>query len=338
MFGSVKVSNEGESMIAAYRPDLLSNKLRLHITHPGEYYQVSCPRCTDTRHRLYINHRWGIKDENGHTNLWLAVCFNEDCYSDFHRRVDLFEDVGGMDMGELSHAKPRRGKVISEEARKVTLPGPLIRLDELPDDHPACAYLANRFYDPQRLGRFYGVAYCPTSMYYLAKHRIIAPINMGGKLVGWQARYIGEMNWKKKGAPPKWWSCPQMKRSRILYNLDYAKKYRTGVIVEGPGDVWGVGPMGVATFGDTMTEMQRRLFVQAFKGQHVVLLYDPEAMVKRSTEKLVEFLRKEFGDKFAPIVLPKGTDPGGLDRKFLRNFLREEARNQSVKLSFKVRA
>ena len=337
MFGSVRVSNAGESMISVYRPDNISGKPRLHVTHPGEYYMVSCPKCSDTRNRLYINHNWGVRDDQGHINLWLAVCFNEDCYASYEDRRDLFDDVSGADAGGLTHAKLRRGKKVSEEARKVQPPGPMVRLDQLSDDHPACAYLANRFYDPKRLGRFYGVSYCPSSMLYLAKHRIIAPIYMAGKLKGWQARYIGDMDWKKKGAPPKWWSCPQMQRGRILYNLDNARNYRTGAIVEGPGDVWGVGPMGVATFGDTMTDTQRKLFVQAFKGHHVVLLYDPEAMIKRSTEKLMEFLRKEFGDKFVPVTLPEGTDPGSLDRKFLRNFMREEAEKQGVKLSFKER-
>jgi hypothetical protein len=337
MFGSVKVSNAGEAMISTYRPDLITRKQRLDVTHPGEYYQVNCPRCSDTRHRLYINHRWGVKDDQGHINLWLAVCFNEGCYTDYQNRADLFEDVSGADTGALTHAKPRRGRVLDADARKVTPPGPMVRLDKLSDDHPACAYLANRFYSPERLGRFYGVSYCPTSMFYLAKHRIIAPVYMDGKLKGWQARYIGDMNWKRKDSPPKWWSCPQMQRGRVLYNLDNAKKYEVGVIVEGPGDVWGVGPMGTATFGDTMTDTQRRLFVKAFKGRQAVLMFDPEAMVKKSVGKLTDFLRKEFGERFVPITLPEGTDPGGLDRKFLRSYMRDEARKLGVKLSFKLR-
>jgi hypothetical protein len=336
MFGSVKISNAGESMISAYKPDILNKKPRLVITHPGEYYMVSCPQCSDTRHRLYINHRWGVRDTNGHRNLWLAVCFNEDCFAEIQARTDLFDDVCGPD-GGVTHGAIRAGRVVDESARKVTPPGPMIRLDKLPVDHPACAYLANRFYDPQRLGRFYHVSYCPSSMYYLAKHRIIAPIYMDGKLKGWQARHIGEMNWKKKGNPPKWWSCPQMQRGRVLYNIDNAKRYRTGIIVEGPGDVWGLGPMGTATFGDTMTETQRRLFVQAFKGHSAVLLFDPEAMAKKSVEKLIDALRKEFGKKFAPVTLPEGTDPGGLDRKFLRGYIRDEARKQGVRISFKQR-
>ena len=46
----------------------------------GETYKVSCPFCSDTRQRLWINHHWGVRDEKTNDDLLhLAHCFNDDC-------------------------------------------------------------------------------------------------------------------------------------------------------------------------------------------------------------------------------------------------------------------
>ena len=35
-------------------------KPEFQASNPGEYYRIACPFCLDTRHRLWINHRWGV--------------------------------------------------------------------------------------------------------------------------------------------------------------------------------------------------------------------------------------------------------------------------------------
>src|ERR1043166_541750 len=79
-FGSVLVANEGEAMDACVRTDRLTGRQELSVNLPGEYFRVSCCFCNDTRHRLWINHRWGryepaVKSKN----LFLAHCYNENC-------------------------------------------------------------------------------------------------------------------------------------------------------------------------------------------------------------------------------------------------------------------
>jgi hypothetical protein len=334
-FGHVKIGSEGEAMIASYRTEFRSGKEQLNIIHPGEAYRVCCPRCHDTRFRLYINHRWGVRDERGRLNLWLIICHNEGCFSSRRVRDDLYDDLEER-AGVLQKARVREGKVIDLDSIQIEPPGQCTRLDKLPESHPANRYLANRFYNPERLGRFYGVGYCEQSFWYLAQQRVYAPLIMDGKLRGWQVRYIGEMDWRSDEAPPKWWSCPNMKKSHVIYNFDEMRKFRTGVIVEGPGDVWGFGPMAGATLGDTLSNQQQRLVISAFKLYNGVLLYDPTSMSKPTTERVAEKVGSALKGGLAPVTLPSG-DPGSLDRGFMREYVKKEAKAMGVKVSWKRR-
>jgi len=340
-FGHVKVSNEGEKMLAKYKRDFFSGEDKLDVMYPGEYYQVNCPKCSDTRHRLYINHMWGVRDERGRRNLWLMVCYNEGCFSSYRDREDLFDRLEER-AGVLGKARIHEGKEVDLDSIEIEPPGPITRLDKLPPEHPANRYLVSRFYDPERLGRCYGVGYCQESLYYLARNRVYAPLYFGGKLRGWQCRYVGEIDKRNENPPPKWWSCPNMKKSHVIYNYDQMKKWQTGVIVEGPGDVWGFGPMAGATLGATMSPQQQRLFTAAFRKQGGVLLYDPEAMVakdkhgKLKMERLAEKLSSGTKLGVAPVTLPYG-DPGSLDRRFMREFVTKEAASMGVKVSWKKR-
>lgn len=337
VFGHVKVANAGMSMVGGYRWDPSEKRDKLALDVPGEQYRVSCDRCTDTRFRLFFHHRWGVRDDRGHQNLHLCYCQNENCYADSDRRLTLYEKLTSG-RAQLAQAKILSG-VVADPNQPCELPGPVIPLHQLAAVHPANKYLAGRFYVPERLGKFYGVGYCAESFYYLARHRIVAPIYQNNVLRGWQARYIGDLDWSDKSNPPKWWSCPGMRKSQLLYNYDNAVHYRTGIIVEGPADVWSVGPMAMATFGATMSMFQRRQFVSAFRDYGGVLLYDEDVSsgspetVARYRKMFVE-LRKEFGGRLALVVPPKGKDPGDMDRGFLRDYVAAEAAKQDVAVSW----
>jgi hypothetical protein len=89
----------------------------------------------------------------------MCVCYNEDCYKSAARRQQLHF--------QLFHTrKPQRLTVHrgtrtqqANELKEVEPPGRLVRLDELPLDHPANYYLqTERGFDPHELGRVYGVS------------------------------------------------------------------------------------------------------------------------------------------------------------------------------------
>ena len=160
----------------------------------------------------------------------------------------------------------------------------------------------------------------------------------GGKRRGWQSRFVGELDWKgpkKRELPPKYFTAPGMPRSELLYNLDRAKNYSTGVIVEGVTDVWSFGPMAVGLFGKNLTTEQYRKFLATFRKRTAVLLLDPEEFDSEGTGELVRMLRKAMPKSFAAVKLPMGTDPGSLDRSFLRGYVAEQAADQGVTVSYR---
>ncbi len=356
-FGSVDVVAQGQGIVwsLADRPITASRRENSRpgrrVIHSGEEYKVSCPFCGDSRKRLYVNHRWGVFDkETLSLNLFLAQCFNEQCMDGRDRQIQLHEQVfapapdkrGG---GRMEVAEGRQGPIGIAEVRP---PGPVVRMDEMVKKYPshdAVKFLEDKFYDPVKLGRVYNVGFCPQSRYSLAQNRILIPMYHEGKLVGWQARYIGE---PPNRSVPKFWSCPGMARRLLAYNFDVAVKHQTVVIVEGPGDVWGFGPQAMAVLGKTMNPALQRRFVTGMKahgrGQVVVVILDPEQdpLEKEKgkphhIDKLVDQLRPALGLNVFGIYLPMGTDPGDMERSWTRALIRREAKKRKLHVSFAKR-
>lgn len=334
-FGGVKVSNEGEAMICTAVKNL-QDEPQLLITHAGEYYQVCCPYCNDTRHRLYVNHRYGQLDAFGRRLFFLAICYNEGCLSNRDNLKDFMEQ---LDAEEIGAAKVLQGKVVPEEAREVLPPGPSIPLNRLRKNHDARVYLTSRGFDPDYLAEKYGLTYCTNSRYSLARNRIIIPVHEDGKLKGWQARFVGELDWKgprKRELPPKYFSCPDSHfRSRCILNFERMRGWHTGVIMEGPTDVFRFGAMGGCIFGNSVTQAQRKKLLRVYKKRALVLLLDPEEFESKQTRAAREFFEAEMPGKFCVVKLPDGTDPGALGREFLRAYVKEQAAAQGVTVKYK---
>lgn len=337
-FGRVLLANTGESAITRVTVDAAGNR-RLRVDHAGEQYRVNCNKCDDTGHHLYIGHLFGVRDRRtGNRHLFLINCFKCDGYGSHGAREALHDHLSDPNARPLTHAVVRPGRQI-DLAAPIQPPGDIIPLHRLKPWHPANRYLAARFYDPEALSRFYGVGYCIDSRYLLARERIYVPIHQDGELRGWQTRHIGELDWKAEDSPPKWWTCPGMQRSRLLYNLDRAKHYPTVVVVEGCGDVWGFGPMAVATFGASISHEQRALLAKHW--DQAIVLYDPEAMLdeqgqlKPRITELCHELSSRMAGACVPVVLPAGFDPGSLDRRYMRAFVDQEAKKAGLEPSWR---
>lgn len=334
-FGPIKVHNQNEAMVCTSVKNI-NDEPNLLIAHSGEYYQVCCPYCHDTRHRLYVNHRFGQLDAFGRRLLFLAICYNEGCLSTKTNFIDFLER---LDEEEIGNAKVLKGKIVPETAREVLPPGPTIPLGRLRQNHPARVYVQSRGFDPDEMSEKFQAAYCTSSKYSLARNRIIIPVYELGKLKGWQARYIGELDWKgpnKKGLPPKYFSCPGSHfRSKCVYNLERMSQWETGIVVEGPTDCWRFGAMSGCIFGNTMTDVQKKKFLAAFKDRTGVLLLDPEEFESKHTKATLEFFRKHMPGRFCAVRLPDLTDPGMLARDFLKQYVKEDAGSQGVKVTYR---
>jgi len=337
-FGTVKVGNQNEKQVSRYCHDLHGNEMK-DLVHPGEYYIVCCPFCSDTRFRLYINHMWGKRDERGYRNLWMAICFNETmCLGTADRRLELYEEVAEVGTsGGLDHARIHEGKEVNLDEVYAEWPGPVTRVDHLKQSHKAYQYLVSRDFDPRRIGPFYNVHYCHDSFRWLARQRLIIPVYSKKRMIGWQARAPrDDVRWDKDGAPPKYYTMPGTPRRMVVYNIANARRYHTGVGVEGPTDVWSFGPMSCCTLGAGMTHFQKQKITSVFKDRSFVLLWDPEEYEKEKTQKLIRELEDAFAEGFAAVKLPKGRDPGSLDRWFMRDYVEQEAKKQGVRVSWEL--
>lgn len=341
LFGRVKVVNPREEAVYRVVRDSSRGGFRMIFDQVGEEYRVNCPFCGDRRSRLHVHHLYGQRDPLGRHLKFLAMCWNEtSCMSRYDNCEVLYDHLTEID-GALDRVKVFKGVRAPEEARTAQLPGPCVPLHKLAKGHKARAYLESRRFDPDRLSRLWGVAYCLDSHYFLARDRIVIPILQGGELRGWQARYVGELPWKEKkkrrltALPPKYFTCPNMPRRLLLYNFDRAVRYQTGVVVEGVTDVWSFGGMAMCTFGSHMTAQQFTKCVNAFRRRSLCLLFDPDAREVPVIQRLVERFQAAMPGAFAAVWLPRGTDPGSLDRDFLREFVAGEAAEQGVKVSWK---
>jgi hypothetical protein len=324
-FGRVLIANEGERLYSHPSTDPRTGRRWTRVDYPGEQYRVDCPRCNDTKGRLYIGHRFA---EFNH----LAICHNENCYSSPQARRQLYLLL----FRTRSPVSPavRAGKGAGRASCPTAvpqLPGEVVPLADLPPDHPAVAYVSERGFDPTGLSREYGIGFCTKASpgFKTAEGRLIIPVTIGGKLVGWQARFVGERNWKACPVP-KYWTMPGMAVKNTLYNWDRAQVAGFGVLVEGVTDVWSVGPHAFAAFGKSISVAQYHRIEAGFRDRPLVVLLDGDA--SRETTAIVRWLSDRRPSGVVRVTLPDGRDPADFAAGELDAMIRVEAERQGVHL------
>lgn len=304
-FGAVKIHNPGEAMQGSWLSNFGQN--RFQVTHWGEVYGVNCFACTDSRQRLAINHRWGVGPPTGNdkNKFWnMAVCYNENC----HERAGFHDELRKQLYGlyKPPDLSVKAGKKV-EFAQNAELPGLVVRVDELPMDHPANKYLLDRKFNSYKLAELYGVGYCYSSDNFpMAVGRLIAPFYMNKELVGWQGRYVGELdNWK---TVPKYYTMPGAWPNHVLYDYDTARAVSPDLVLvtEGIFDCWRLGPGSVALLGKLLKGTQGTLLGQWKK---VVLILDSDA--QKEGKRIKEQLRGK--SDVALVTLPAGEDPATME-------------------------
>ena len=326
-FGEVRIAKEGESMGFQIVTDPLKHRKIVRITGGGEDYKVCCPFCGDTRFRLEISHRWNTTDPvtGAKFGSHLMRCYNDGCDANLdapyvdkmlcqQQLQDRLSPYVARTLGlRTPVAQPKR-------LTETKLPGKCIPITQLPADHPAILYLRDaRGFDPDWLERTFRLVFCLADENENVSGRIIIPVYRESKLVGWQARYIGEPT---ADYIPKYYTMPGLPKRQVLYNYDNAMHSRFGVIVEGVTDVWRVGRQGVAILGSTMSSQQIALAQAAWGKTGVGLMLDPELATEarkrpdRPTgyEKIVERLSDVTAFKWGllQIKLALGEDPGNI--------------------------
>jgi hypothetical protein len=358
---NVSIASPGQAIYWRITPPIGwrgQNRPSRTVSVSGEEYFVPCPFCKDYKKRLSINHMWGVWDPESYSNnLWLAQCYNEQCLGDYALQQALFLQLYGVN-SNTRNAVPIIAARSADplQLKEAQPPGPMMRLDELAARHPhhhSLQYLESRHFDPIALGRAFGVSYCAESKYSFARDRIIIPIYERGILYGWQARYIGD---DFNGTPlkewgiPKYWTMPGTPKRIVGYNMERAVRHQTIMVVEGPADVWGAGVQSFGILGKSLDpEMAKKLrkWISLYWKDNavVVVLLDPDQdqvskaegklhHIEQTANVLRETLGRGLADRVVPVYLPSGTDPGNLDRVYMREIIRSTAEKLGLEVHF----
>jgi DNA primase len=145
--------------------------------------------------------------------------------------------------------------------------------------------------------------------------RLFIPVLHNNEVVSWTTRSIRDnTKYKYISAGPEQELLPH---KNILYGSDYAR--HTVIIVEGPLDVWRIGPGAVATFGTAFTKQQ---VLALLKYPRRVVCYDNEKEAQDQALKLCDALGV-FGGETLNVTLeskdPDEAKPKEIKR--LRKFL-----------------
>jgi hypothetical protein len=343
--GDVVITNAGEELKAIPRMNLATGRVEWDIREKGEHYFVNCPFCNDTRHRLGISYAYGQVDgATGRAATWLAHCFNEECLSKDtpfgpDNRRELEDRIFGFVNREerIGRLQVKPGYAPPRQLGIAEIPGRCVPLDRLAPSHPAVAYLESRGYDAAWLGGAHGVSYCVEAPMGLptVQGRIVIPIVMDGVLRGWQARYVGDVDWKARNVR-KYYNMPHGPTGLMLYNVDVATRHRVVVVVEGVTGVWTLGDAAVCVFGHSISSAQRAMLYSRWADRRglFVLMLDPDADEKAARqfyEMRIAFEGK--GGAAVMVRLPAGKDPGSYDRETAWAFVRAAAAEAGVDIA-----
>lgn len=281
------------------------------------WVNVNCPYCYDNGHHL------GINLNSKMFSCW--ICRESGSIVKYVRRV------AGLDKGEAIRLikKFLTGKIIeydghrSSSNKQLDVELPTHILEKPLPVHKE--YLKSRGFSHKQLEAFFRISYTGQISKYKSserlvdfKYRIIIPIYINNKLVNFTARDVTER------AEEKYKNCPTddalITTKDAIYGYDNIIDGTAG-IVEGPTDVWRLGPGALGLFGIKYTRNQLNLLYRK-KLKKAVIFFDNEPMAQKIAEKLA----KEIG-AFIPdvsILVPDDsiTDPGEMTKEQVREFWR----------------
>jgi hypothetical protein len=266
----------------------------------------------------------------------MVRCFNEECLK---RDTELYRTLY-IQIYNLVNCHQRasyyvKGKapILSTlELKEGAAPGSLTQLKDLPPYHPAILYLRSRGYDIDELVHRWQLMYCERAspQFKLAENRIIIPIVQNKIWVGWQARYIGDIDFKATKIC-KYYTLPSMPKRLVLYNHDKALAQSMVIICEGPTSAWSLYPYGVALLGKNATIQQQRIIAKQCANKHVLIMLDGDAVA--DTTRLYNQL-KSYIKNLVRISLPPDRDPGSYyhDPLTLWSLMYKQAEDQNIQL------
>ena len=276
-------------------------------------------------------------------NAETGVYYCHDCGATGNAIFEFFDDTAAFHKKQIIREDRKADKVrvkirAPEWEDGTPSPGELVPVESLEEDHPASVYLRKRGID-KITAKMFDLQYCVSGHFHFCEKmgttsgRIIFPIRMGGKLIGWQARQVDASTKSGRRAVwhgekkewwypikesterwsdhivPKYYTCPGMPRYKALFNFDNAidSGRDTVVITEGPIDAIKVGQKGVATLGSKISVQQQRI-IKANWNQ-IIWILDQD--IDTDSEWFIKTLERfEDGNNVTYMKLQQSSDPG----------------------------
>lgn len=328
-FGEVKVQNRGQDFKYKAVPKK-NGHLEICKIRSGEEYAVCCPKCTDTRFRLNVNHVFGTR-VCGVLMDHVAHCWNEDC--------DILEDIKNVIAGEHVEVEttPVVGRVTRDEIAMESNSGylkldNLIRIDQLMPAHPAREYLIGRGLNPDELGRVYGVMFCNAFGKEIpyASNRIIYPLyhnsEQGMYMVGWQAGVVPGYSHKQK---PKYYTSPGCMRSFFMYMFPWTVRHNSLVLVEGAVDAHTIGEPACALLGRNLTDSQASLIVDTMQRKSGPVVMVGDVGFEKDWGENKEKIERELGKDRVVLLVPED-DANALGRNEIHRRIRDACKSKRL--------
>ena len=248
---------------------------------------ISCPWCESSDEGKY---HLGV-----HLGSLRASCWR--CgRKDLREALALIMRLPIGRVGVLVRDLPRARRVASKtHVRRGRLQVP-DGLGPLSERHRA--WLRGRGLDPDQLERLWDLRGIGLSA--RLSWRIWAPVHLDGEVVSWTTRTIGSQAGRWIHADPREEVFPI---KSLLYGWDCVRA--SVVVVEGPSDVWRVGPGAAALFGTVSTTSQIRLLSSVPRR---VICFDREPAAQRVARRLAEQLQAFPGETL--VVELTSADPG----------------------------
>jgi len=271
-----------------------------HHCHEG-WVQTHCPFCTDGTYGWHL----GFSVESGAMNCWrcgkhsVRNWLREVLPAHLHHTIPTTLDKYDLRPPRV-HNLPTKTETRTGQIRPVPGAGPISQIHK--------QYLRNRGYNAKALEKTWsllGTKHLSAEWNW----RVIAPIkNAVGTTVAYTGRAVSPE------VKPRWRTTTNsaMKEDprRLLYGIEKLRPNQGVLIVEGPGDVWRMGPGAVALLGIDWKEEQAHI-LSAFPRRFI--MFDPGVVEQRQANRLASWLAAMPG--WTEIITGIDCDPGDMTQE-----------------------
>ncbi len=275
---------------------LIDNGVDFSTSSDGEWINVACPFCDDSKKHLgysLTKGNWTCFRCGKHRDYETIAGLLNQTLVESRRTCEKYRKAEGVREGIQTSSRPITTR--NSGCLEVKLPYGTAKMTERHRN-----YLKSRDFDPDQLEREWSLL--GTGSLGPFANRIIIPIYQAGELVCYQGRDItGKSKTRYKSCPD---DLAKISIKNLIYGIDKVEGDRI-VITEGATKVWRIGSPAVATFGAIVTDAQI-LILKKF--QKRIVLFDGDNTGRERAANLASRLGM-FSGKTEVFELPDGMSP-----------------------------